>query len=91
MVSVNTMEPDFWVQQSYDYNYTEQEGEEVYAEDTENNWATYIQDYKRSDLFCKWVKADYASMSGNAEAEQWDTPYKCTQIKCTQQRLMETD
>ena len=63
----------------------------VYAEDTENNWATYEQDYKRGEPFCQWVKADYALMSGNAEAEQWETPYKCTQIKCTQQRLMETD
>jgi hypothetical protein len=24
----------------------------VYAEDTENNWATYEQDYKRDEPFC---------------------------------------
>jgi len=44
-VSVNTMDTDFWVQQSFDYSYTEVDGKIVYAEDTENNWATYEQDY----------------------------------------------
>ena len=59
----------------------------TYYSDTTNDWEVYQYDEDDDNKFCIWDSATFMSWFPTATTT---TPYRCTEMKCTMTRIIDT-